>query len=243
MCMLYLPSVLCILVIVFCYSYPMYISVVVDMCLSFVRINPTEKVYCWLLLQSPLWTDAPPQQWGSQIGKNNFTPLQVFLMFCVRDMHRGQEQVHCLHIHTLSRSELFNLPVNIGKTGASAEQYKSATLTILYISAWLLLLLYVVVVVRGCCCTLLLLYVVVVRGCCCCSWFLLYVVVVVRGCCCCARLLTNTQVSRLHSCVRIWPRAPSRNVSLNSLPLLRFWKFALHHKGPQVRYLGKFMCS
>ena len=23
--------------------------------------------------------------------------------------------------------------------------------------------------------------------------------------------------------------------------LLRFWKFALHHKGPQVRYLGKFM--
>ena len=25
--------------------------------------------------------------------------------------------------------------------------------------------------------------------------------------------------------------------------LLRLWKFALHHKGPQVRYIDKFMCS
>ena len=81
-------------------------------------------------------------------------------MFCVRDMHRGQEQVHCLHIHTLSRSELFNLPVNIGKTGASAQQYKATTLPVLHISTWLLC----VVVVRGCCTWLL--YVVVVRGCC-----------------------------------------------------------------------------
>ena len=53
MCLWYLPSVLCIRVIVFCFSYPMYISVV-DMRLSFVRIKPVEKVYCRLLLQQLL---------------------------------------------------------------------------------------------------------------------------------------------------------------------------------------------
>ena len=30
---------------------------------------------------------------------------------------------------------------------------------------------------------------------------------------------------------------------IDGVILLRLWKFALHHKGPQVRYIGKSMCS